>query len=69
MKKLRQSDINEIENAHGLFEDLCQRMADYLSDRSAKWQDSDAGLAYQAWLDSYERVRYAIGDLQPEPDS
>ena len=67
MKKLRRSDISEVENAGELFEDLCQRMVDYLSDRSEKWRDSDAGIAYQAWLDSYERVRDAIGELQAEP--
>jgi hypothetical protein len=67
MKKLRQSDINEIENARGLFEDLCQRMADYLSDRSERWRESEAGVAYESWLYTYETVRDSIGELQPAP--
>jgi hypothetical protein len=67
MKKLRRSDISEVENAHGLFEDLCQRMADYLSDRSERWRESGAGVAYESWLYTYETVRDSIGELQAAP--
>jgi hypothetical protein len=52
---------------------ITQEMQDYFDERSEKWQDGDAGQAYQEWIGEWaglELEEVDVPDLpdQPEPE-
>jgi len=52
---------------------IIQEMSDYQAERSDKWQEGDAGQAYQEWIDEWEGLDLTeievpeLGEM-PEPD-
>lgn len=74
----------EIQNAIGEYngviatvtewrDDLVQQMQDYQGERSDRWQEGDAGQAYQSWIDEWENLDLSEVETpdmpdQPEPE-
>jgi uncharacterized protein YukE len=48
---------------------IVQEMSDYLGERSEKWQEGDAGQAYQAWMDEWEGLDLEEVDTPDMPDA
>lgn len=44
----------KIEDLKAMYLDLAQQGRDYFDDRSEKWQEGDAGQAYNEWLEQLE---------------
>lgn len=69
---LAMSEYNSIVADAVLWRDeMVQQMTDYQSDRSEKWQEGDAGQAYQGWLDEWESAdldAIEIPDLPDQPE-
>src|SRR5215472_12098154 len=70
----------EFEEKHGALAEaiewrdgIIQEMSDYQAERSDKWQEGDAGQAYQEWIDEWEGLDLTeievpeLGEM-PEPD-
>ena len=51
-------------------DDIVTQMTDYQGERSDKWQEGDAGQAYQSWIDEWEGIELdaiEVPDLPDEP--
>jgi hypothetical protein len=48
---------------------IVQEMSDYQSERSDKWQEGDAGQAYQAWIDEWEGLDLDEVETPELPDA
>lgn len=60
------AEYNEaLEKAREFRDEIVGAMQEYHSERSEKWQEGDAGSAYQEWIDAWEAMEL---DELPEPD-
>jgi polyhydroxyalkanoate synthesis regulator phasin len=50
------------EEAYSVLDDLVNEAQAYFDERSEKWQESDAGSAYQSWISDMENARDQLGD-------
>lgn len=52
-------------------DEMVQQMTDYQSDRSERWQEGDAGEAYQGWIDEWQNADLEgieVPDLPDQPE-
>lgn len=47
---------------YDVLDDVVTQASDYYDERSEKWQEGDAGSAYQDWINTIESARDAFGD-------
>ena len=57
-----------VAEANGWLADVAEVIADYISERSEKWLESDRGQAYSGWQDEYATFELEEVDLDP-PDA
>ena len=63
------TQYNEIVGEVETFRDgVVQQMDTFYDERSEKWQESDAGNAYQSWKDEWEGLDCSEVDEVDEPD-
>jgi hypothetical protein len=55
--------------AAGWRDGIVQEMSDYQNERSEKWQEGDAGQAYQAWIDEWEGLDLEEVEMPDMPDA
>lgn len=62
-----QAEYNEaIQNANEWISGVRQEIADFISERSDKWQEGDKGQAASAWQDAYENELSELEIERPE---
>ena len=44
-----------------------ERAQEYFDERSEKWQESEAGEDYQAWIERLEEIEDALNDVPEAP--
>lgn len=49
-------------------DDIAQEMQDYWDERSERWQEGEAGLAYEAWIDAWTGADLEMIDCPELPD-
>lgn len=58
---------NAVTDAQNFRDEIVGQMDDYIGERSEKWQEGDAGQAYQEWKDSWEALSLEPFEVdQPE---
>jgi hypothetical protein len=56
-----------VDDARAFAEGVASEMDDYMSDRSDRWQESDAGSAYSAWKEEWENADFSPLDMEDLP--
>ena len=67
MKKLSKEVLIKIEDAMVVLSAAIDDGNMYFDEKSEKWQDSDSGMYYRAWLDDLETAKDALENLPQEP--
>lgn len=56
----------KVQAAHDWIRERIEQMEKYQADRSVKWHETDAGQAYQAWVETFHQAIVDIEEVELE---